>query len=100
MYNYNTYSNSICISLLRVRTYIQCSNEMQQILRLARRDGDEWVRLFASVLASFPHNQTISVDQITDGGLEGLQEEIADACKWGNIFGIALYRVQSSLSDY
>ncbi len=54
---------------------------MLQILRLARRDGDEWVRLFASVLAPFPHNQTISVDQITEGGLEGLQEEVADACK-------------------
>ena len=60
---------------------LQCSNEMLQILRLARRDGDEWVRLFASVLAPFPHNQTISVDQITEGGLEGLQEEVADACK-------------------
>lgn len=59
----------------------QCSNEMLQILRLARRDGDEWVRLFASVLAPFPNNQTISVDQITEGGLEGLQEEIGNACE-------------------
>ena len=53
---------------------------MLQILRLARRDGNEWVRLFASVLAPFPTNQTISVDQITEGGLEGLQEEVAEAC--------------------
>ena len=60
---------------------------MQQILRLARRDGNEWVQFFVSVLASFPHNQTIGVDQITEGGLEGLQEKIADGCKWGNMFG-------------
>lgn len=59
--------------------FLQCSNEMLQILRLARRDGDEWVRLFASVLAPFPNNQTISVDQITEGGLEGVQEDICDA---------------------
>ena len=26
---------------------IQCAQEMQHIIRLARRDGDEWVRLFA-----------------------------------------------------
>lgn len=54
---------------------------MLQILRLARRDGDEWVRLFASVLAPFPNSQTISVDQITEGGLEGLQEEIGNECE-------------------
>lgn len=60
--------------------HTQCSNEMLQILRLARRDGDEWVRLFSSVLAPFPNNQTISVDQITEeGGLEGIQEDITDA---------------------
>lgn len=59
---------------------LQCSNEMLQILRLARRDGNEWVRLFASVLAPFPTNQTINVDQITEGGLEGLHEDVADAC--------------------
>lgn len=53
---------------------------MLQILRLARRDGDEWVRLFASVLAPFPNSQTISVEQITEeGGLEGIQEEISEA---------------------
>ena len=59
---------------------------MQQILRLARRDG-------AALRQRAYRNDTISVDQITDGGLEGLQEEIADACKGGNIFGIALYHV-------
>lgn len=55
---------------------------MLQILRLARRDGDEWVRLFASVLAPFPQNQTINVEQITEGVLEDLQKKIQDACEW------------------
>ena len=59
---------------------------MQQILRLARHDG-------AALRQCAYRNDTISVDQIIEGGLEGLQEEIADACKWGNIFGIALYHV-------
>ena len=61
--------------------FIQCSNEMLQILRLARRDGDEWVRLFASVLAPFPHSQTINAEQITEGTLEDLQDKIREACE-------------------
>lgn len=61
----------------------QCSKEMHQIIRLARRDGDEWVRLFASILAPFPHSQTVSVDQIMEGPMEGLAEEISEACEFG-----------------
>ena len=49
---------------------------MQQILRLIRHDG-------AALRQRAYQNETISVDQITEGGLEGLQEEIADACKQG-----------------
>ena len=63
------------------RFLVQCSNEMLQILRLARRDGDEWVRLFASVLAPFPHSQTINSEQITEGVLEDLQEKIRNSCE-------------------
>ena len=54
---------------------------MHQIIRLARRDGDEWVRLFASILAPFPHSQTVSVDQLMEGTMEGLAEEISKACE-------------------
>ena len=60
---------------------MQCSVEMQQILRLARRDGDEWVRLFATILAPFPHSQTTDVEPCTEGNMEGLQNEVAEACK-------------------
>jgi len=58
---------------------------MLQILRLARRDGDEWVRLFASVLAPFPHSQTVNSEQITEGVLEDLQEKIRDSCEDGRL---------------
>ena len=65
---------------------------MLQILRLARRDGGEWVRLFASVLGPFPSNQTISVDQITEeGGLEGLRDEICDACMYVPCMYVCMY---------
>ena len=60
---------------------------MLQILRLARRDGDEWVRLFASVLAPFPNNQTINSDQITEGTLEDLQDKITEACGFKRVGG-------------
>ena len=60
--------------------YMQCSKEMHQILRLSRRDGDEWVRLLSSVLAPFPHSQTISVNQITEGSMEGVADDIKEAC--------------------
>ena len=60
---------------------------MLQILRLARRDGDEWVRLFASVLAPFPHNQTIDVEQISEGILEGLADKIRTACELEGVAG-------------
>lgn len=54
---------------------------MHQILRLSRRDGDEWVRLLSSVLGPFPHSQTISVNQITEGSsMEGVAEDIKEAC--------------------
>ena len=58
----------------------QCSVEMQQILRLALRDGDEWVRLFATILAPFPHSQFIDVEPCTEGNMEGVQNEVAEAC--------------------
>ena len=51
---------------------------MQQILRLARRDGDELVRLFATMLAPFPHSQSTDVEP---GNIEGVQEEVEEACK-------------------
>ena len=63
----------------------QCSAEMQQILRLARRDGDEWVRLFATILAPFPHSQTTDVEPCTEGNMEGVQDEVAEACKQTDI---------------
>ena len=53
---------------------------MHQILRLSRRDGDEWVRLLSSVLAPFPHSQTISVGQLTDEIMEGVADDIKAAC--------------------
>ena len=59
---------------------VQCSKEMHQILRLSRRDGDEWVRLLSNVLAPFPHSQSISVNQITEGNMDGVAEEIREAC--------------------
>ena len=58
----------------------QCSVEMQQILRLALRDGDEWVRLFATILAPFPHSQSIDVEPCTEVNMEGVQNEVAEAC--------------------
>ena len=63
---------------------------MQQILRLARRDGDEWVRLFAAVLTPFPQSQTVAVDACMEGSMEGVQEEIGEACKsWdSHVIGI------------
>jgi negative elongation factor A len=57
----------------------QCSVEMQQILRLALRDGDEWVRLFATILAPFPNSQSIDVEPCTEGNMEGVQAEVAEA---------------------
>ena len=55
---------------------------MQQILRLALRDGDEWVRLFATILAPFPHSQSIDVEPCTEGNMEGVQAEVAEARKY------------------
>ena len=75
----NSNVNIICYTL----TCKQCSEEMQQILRLARRDGDEWVRLFARILAPFPHTQTISVESCTEGGMEDVLKEVTDACEGG-----------------
>ena len=57
----------------------QCSTEMNQVLRLARRDGDEWVRLFASVLGSFPDSHRINSDHVTEDNLDGLAEELEEA---------------------
>ena len=59
---------------------IQCAQEMQHIIRLARRDGDEWVRLFAGVLAPLPNSQSIAVDACLEGSMEGVMEEIGEAC--------------------
>ena len=66
----------------RTHTHTQCSVEMQQILRLALRDGDEWVRLFATILAPFPHSQSIDVEPCTEGNMEGVQTEVAEACTY------------------
>ncbi len=52
------------------------------MLRLARRDGDEWVRLFASLLGPFPDFQRVSSDLVTEEQLEGLAEELEGACEW------------------
>ena len=52
---------------------------MQQILRLARRD--EWVRLFSTILAPFPHSQSTDVEPCTEGNMEEVQEEVEEACK-------------------
>ena len=57
---------------------MQCAQEMQHI-RLARRDGDEWVRLFAGILAPFPHTQSIAMDVCLEGSMEGVVEEIGEA---------------------
>lgn len=58
---------------------MQCAQEMQHIIRLARRDGDEWVRLFAGILAPFPHTQSIAMDVCLEGSMEGVVEEIGEA---------------------
>ena len=52
---------------------------MNQVLRLARRDGDEWVRQFASVLGPFPDSHRINSDQVTKDNLDGLAEELEEA---------------------
>ena len=52
---------------------------MNQVLRLARRDGDEWVRLFASVLGPFPDSHRINSDHVTEDNLDGLAEELEEA---------------------
>ena len=52
------------------------------MLRLARRDGDEWVRLFASLLGPFPDFQRVSSDLVTEEQMEGLAEELEGACEW------------------
>ena len=54
---------------------------MNHVLRLARRDGDEWVRLFARVLGSFPDSQKISVDHVAEDSMEGLAEELEETCE-------------------
>ena len=58
---------------------MQCAQEMQHIIRLARRDGDEWVRLFAGILAPFPNSQSIAMDVCLEGSMEGVVEEIGEA---------------------
>ena len=60
---------------------------MNQVLRLARRDGDEWVRLFASLLGPFPDFQRVSSDLVTEEQLEGLAEELEGACEWCGVCG-------------
>ncbi len=55
---------------------------MSQVLRLARRDGDEWVRLFANLLGPFPESQRVSSDQVTEEQLEGLADELERTCEW------------------
>ena len=62
--------------------HLQCSKEMQHILRLARRDGDEWVRVLACILAPFPISQSITLEQCPEASLEDTLEEIGNACKF------------------
>ena len=71
-------------------TPAQCSKEMEHILRLARRDGDEWVRLFAGILAPFPHSQTINADVCLEDTMEGMVEEISDACTCSDCYSSVL----------
>ena len=49
------------------------------VLPFLYRDGDEWVRLFASVLAPFPDNQTITLE--ADSNATEVLEEIGEACE-------------------
>ena len=38
-------------------------------------------RLFATILAPFPHSQSTDVEPCTEGNMEGVQEEVEEACK-------------------
>ncbi len=51
------------------------------MLRLARRDGDEWVRLFAGLLGAFPDSQRVHSDLITDQQLDTLAEDLERSCE-------------------
>ena len=39
-----------------------CESGLKTILQRASADDDEWVRLLAEILASFPDNQTLRID--------------------------------------
>ncbi len=43
------------------------------------RDSDEWVRLFASVLAPFPDSQAITLE--ADSNASEILEEIENTCE-------------------
>lgn len=77
LHNETLYNDAV-ICLLH--TYVhQCSKDMQHILRLARRDGDEWVRVLACILAPFPTSQSITLEQCPEASLEDTLGEIANA---------------------
>ena len=86
MYMYIVHCTCTSHSHFYMYMYAQCSVEMQQILRLARRDGDEWVRLFATILAPFPHSQTTDVEPCMEGNMEGVQAEVEEACESFSLF--------------
>ena len=46
------------------------------------RDGDEWVRLFASVLAPFPDSQTITLE--ADSNASEILDEIEESCEFSS----------------
>lgn len=49
------------------------------IIVLYYRDGDEWVRLLASVLGSFPNDQEITLDD--DSNANDILLRLSEICK-------------------
>ena len=39
------------------------------------------MQLFSTILAPFPHSQSTDVEPCTEGNMEGVQEEVEEACK-------------------
>ena len=77
-----TVKSKILLSFLAMTPRIihACRDEMMKLLRLARRDRDEWVRLFASVLGSFPEDQTVSLE--SDSSASDVLEELGEMCEY------------------
>ena len=77
-----TVKSKILLSFLAMtpRVIHACRDEMMKLLRLARRDRDEWVRLFASVLGSFPEDQTVSLE--SDSSASDVLEELGEMCEY------------------